>query len=393
MVHIPIAQASSTTEAEHQIEAIKDYLTYSRGISASLTPAQLRNAIKAGADWAVASQEETGHFKYEYIPASDTYRADDNMVRQAGTLFMLSEVYKAQADKDPKIAVAIEKSISYFETVTRKGNGTFSCIVKSEHSNVCTLGSTSLALVGILNYVDVLPQKKAVYKEQIEAYKNYLLQAKFKDAGFSASYTPARGFEKKESSFFNGEAMLALVKYYRYRSDDEIQQILFDSFAYLAAAPTYDNNLYLWIMAALKDMQTLWPNPAFAAYARRFTIHRMAGTKTLHLNQHNYCPAVEGMTSAYSILKEQADGSYVSDLKTEINYWLARTEYLQVSGTNPYHLAVINGVPQLLRFPNLKVAEGGFLTGGDEVTERIDFTQHCLSAYLQALTAIESQPL
>ena len=87
----------------------------------------------------------------------------------------------------------------------------------------------------------------------------------------------------------------------------------------------------------------------------------------------------------------QAEFEY--KLKKEIEFGLARSTYLQVDSINPYRLTLTKGKVQLQKIPNLKIAEGGFLTATDETTERIDFTQHCVSSYLQKLTAIDGKKL
>lgn len=52
-----------------------------------------------------------------------------------------------------------------------------------------------------------------------------------------------------------------------------------------------------------------------------------------------------------------------------------------------------DGKLELLRVVNPAVARGGFLAGETELTQRIDFTQHCISAYLQKLVDIDKQLL
>ena len=397
LIQVPsVAAGRDENDLRLQIESIKTYLQYQQGSTDTLSTEEMRHVILSGEKWAVAAQDENGHFGYEYLPFEDRYLRDDNMIRQAGTLFALSEVYKHKEDKDAATGKAIEKAISYFESLSVKGekaDGDFWCIKNSERSNTCSLGSVSLALVGILNYVEAHPEKEAKYKKIIDKYLAYLLAAKFAGAGFSGSYRVGIGFDSKESAFYNGEAMLALVRYYQYQSDEQVKRVLDETFNYLSAKETFESPLYLWIMAALKDMQKLWPNEAYTTYASEFTARRLSEASARHRNQGNYCAPVEGLTSAYSVLKNSESPDYLAQLDNEIKFWLARTSYLQISEGNPYRLMIEGGIPQLKKVPNLPIAQGGFLTASAVNTQRIDFTQHCVSAYLQKLVDIDGEKL
>ena len=396
-IQAPSVEASTDEkDLRLQIDSIKAYLQYQQGLTGTLSTEEMRQVIIGGEKWAVAAQDENGHFGYEYLPFEDRYLRDDNMIRQAGTLFVLSEVYKHKEDKDVVSAKVIEKAISYFENISAKGeptDGDFWCIKNSERSSTCSLGSASLALIGILNYVEAHPEKRVKYEKIIEKYVAYVLSAKFKDAGFSGSYRVGVGFDKKESAFYNGEAMLALVRYYQYQPDEKVKRVLNETFNYLRAKETFESPLYLWIMAALKDMQKLWPDETYTTYASEFTTRRLSEASTRHHNQGNYCAPVEGLTSAYSVLKNSESPDYLARLDNEIEFWLARTSYLQISEGNPYRLMIEGGQAQLKKVPNLPIAQGGFLTASFVSTQRIDFTQHCVSAYLQKLVDIDGEEL
>jgi|TARA_B100001105_G_scaffold42727_1_gene31214 hypothetical protein len=46
-----------------------------------------------------------------------------------------------------------------------------------------------------------------------------------------------------------------------------------------------------------------------------------------------------------------------------------------------------------LKPENLKRSRAGFLSSFREPVQRIDYTQHCLSAYLQKLVDIDEKPI
>ena len=389
-VHAPIAYAGEVEdEFNLQLQAIVNYLERQLLVSSQpLSQEEMRVIIKDSAEWFIAAQEDSGHFGYEYLPYKDIYREDDNMVRQGGTLYALSEIYKHQSTKDPRVAQTIEQAISYFESISDardQDTEAFVCIKNSRSSTSCDLGSTALALIGVLNYVAAEPTKETVYAEIINTYATYIQTAKFENRGFSNKYSIISGFSENESPFYNGEAMLALVRYYQYKEDPETKTILRDSFTYLASKEEYETPLYLWIMAALKDMQKLWPDDAYVRYARDFTTWRLDQLQY----KHNYCAPVEGLASAYSILEGHETDSYLHRLTTELQFWLHKTTRLQIGDSDIYRVLKDDKGLSMQKMPNLALAKGGFLTGEDELTQRIDFTQHCANTYLQQLVDID----
>lgn len=393
-----VAYAATPEEELYlQLKAISDYLEVQMHVSNEpLTSDELRTIISDSAAWTVASQEDSGHFGYEYLPFEGVYVDDDGMVRQAGTLFALAEVYKYQTEKDADIADTIERAVEYFERISLEGKKegeTFRCITNGIGSTRCDLGSTALALIGILNFVAAEPEQAGNYEVLIDNYVSYIIAAKFPEAGFSSRYSKRDGFAQTESSFYNGESMLALVRYYQYQEDEEVRELLEEVFVYLSSKEEFESPLYLWIMAALKDMQRLWPDERYVTYATEFTDMRLASARLRRGVSHNYCAPLEGLVSAYSVLEGAVEPAYLTTLKTEIDYWLRKSTYLQLNAARPYRLIIEENAPKLVKMVEPNVAHGGFLTGEHELKQRIDFTQHCVSSYLQTLVDIEGDEL
>lgn len=357
---------------------------------------EVRQSVISGVSWLVQSQEESGHFAYEYVPYEDAYKNDDNIVRQAGALYALGEVARKSKTENKDTNGAIEKSIGYFQTLSQEHEfegSDIRCIQKSERSKICKLGATSLALVGILGYVEANPKKAKEYEDLIDGYVSFILKAKKEKTGFRDQYEVGEGFRgNTESSFSNGEALLALVRYYNYKQNGDVKKVIDETFIYLKVQP-YDANLYLWMMASLKDMHVLWPSDAYTTYGKAFTLWRMNMMQSAHASSHNYCAANEGLASAYSLLRENMTVAEAKKLRTEIDFWNTKNIGLQIGLTEK--LRVVNEEGKLL-FKTIRSSEksgGGFLTSEKVPTQRIDFTQHCVNTYLQTLIDIDGQTL
>jgi hypothetical protein len=379
-----------------QMDAVQSYIarTFETSAVKPLTEEELRGSIESGVVWFKNAQEENGHFRYEYLPYEGTYRNDDNVVRQAGGLYALGEILRKSESDTLDLSRTIEKSIGYFETLSRLDERTGArCIVRSATSVRCPLGATSLALIGILGYVEHAPEKARQYDSLITDYHRHILTMQKEGGGFRDVHSvgSAKSLDT-ESSFSNGEALLALVRMYRHDPSEETKRAIDRAFAYLSAQP-FDANLYLWIMAATKEMYALWPSDTYLTYAEKFTSWRLERGALQSGSKRNYCAYAEGLASAASILEGEKSEGVHARLRKELDRLNRNHLALQIGARDTYRVITPGGVLRIAELKEPARAMGGFLTEDSEPTERIDFTQHCIVGYLQTLVDIERAPL
>jgi hypothetical protein len=357
----------------------------------ALSRERISEIIDGGVVWFKQAQEENGHFKYEYLPYENGYLDDDNIVRQAGALYALGEIVSHDNEDKYALVGTLEKSISFFENLSSVGEvdeRSFRCISNSEFNSFCQLGATSLALVGLIDLVEAHPELREKYDSLINDYGTYILLMSKENGGFRAIYNHGSPLNDKESSFSNGEAVLALARYYKYSPNEEVRKVIDKSFEYFKTKE-FDFPLYLWIMAALKDMKELWNKEDYVTYAREYTDWRVNGVRYRKNSPHNYCAYIEGVISAYTVFED----SLVKDEKDrylrEINFWLNKSLDLQIDEKDMYRILSDEKGVRFGEIVNKKQSFGGFLTGETKLTQRIDFTQHCLNSYLQKLIDID----
>ena len=400
---------ADTSDLENQVRALTSYIArlqlrseVLRGQTTidPLSTQETQEIIKSGVEWLRRAQEESGHFRYEYVPYEGIYRNDDNIVRQAGTFYQIGEIARKDSERVYDLKETMERSIDYFESLSVDStfNGaTFRCIVTPEEGgqvDECKLGATSLALVGALSFVEAYPESRGAYENLIHDYAAYIQTMKKNEGGFRNRFNINNGLQSgKESSFSNGEAMLALVRYYKRYPDEELRTMLEGMFEYIETEVAYDAPLYLWAMAALLDMQELWPNNEYIAYARDYTSWRVDGFLRRKNTQHNMCAYIEGIALAYILLEPHQNADENNTLKKEIDFWLRKTKDLQIGEDDIYRVLTAGGTIELQRLANPETAIGGFLTGENNPAQRVDFTQHCLNAYLIDLVNIRDESL
>lgn len=392
LADVRAADTGSDADSRAQVAAITRYIqeNFLPQSEAPLSTVAIQDSIDRASAFLIRMQEASGHFAYEYHPYDGSYSNDDNMVRQAGSLYALSELERHGPGSSPERVAAIERAIDYFDTLSITDSihkKEFLCVKSGYSSRRCQIGTTSLVLIGLLNYLAAYPEKENEYHDRVESYLAFILASAKGNGGFRNEYRvgyPAEDQKDAESSYGNGEALLALVRYYLYNQRSDVKQEIDATYAHLSTSE-YDVPLYLWIMAALEDMETLWPSADYRAYAKAYTDWRMNGVSYYRNSTQNYCAYFEGLTSAYQILKGKIEPTDEAALRSEINHWLERTLWLQVSSSNPYRLTALQGTLSLQKLANPAQADGGFLTGANELLQRIDYTQHCLGTYSRAL--------
>lgn len=391
------AKDTTTTALYQQLTAISSYITRTF-TEPTVAPSKdtLRTAIKEGVSWIQNTQEESGHFAYEYAPYEGEYLEGEQMVRQAGTLYSLGEIERRQSTKDAALEETIEAALHFFEELSKEGeyDGTsFRCIADSTSSTRCQLGATSLALVGLISHLTVYPEKEEMYGSLLTDWYTYILNSQKENGGFRNVYRHGNTFQSEaESPFSNGEALLALVRTHIYVEDIDATDAIDRAFLYLKDEP-YDTALYLWIMAALKDLQKHEPNEAYVTYTRDFTDWRVERVQRFKGTNKNYCAYSEGVVSAYSILENTLTNTERQALLSEIGYWNAKNLRLQITENDHYRVHVQDNTLSMDLLPDPTLALGGFLTSEDVATQRIDFTQHCITALAQTLVDVEGGEL
>ncbi len=360
----------------------------------SLSSTEIRSVIANAVSWIKNAQEPNGHFCYEYYPYRGVCNGKfDNIVRQAGTLYELGEIIRLDTQNKFALDKVIENAISYLQSLSKPSayNGkTFSCIVDAHQGGDCKVGATALAVIGVISYVEARPVVKETYAPLIERYMAFVRAMRKKDAGFSNVFDPLKGTtDGKESPYGNGEAFLALVRYAKYTGYTAPATTEIESAYPYISRLSPDPALYLWFMAALKDLDSRKPQKAYADLAKTHTDARMApfDEKQRH-NDHNLCSYVEGITSAYPVLRKHLPSETAHPYRKEIDFWLAKSALLQVSSVNLVQSDLL-GKEGFKKTPQPDRAIGGFLTGHYDPAQRIDFTQHCVSSYIQTLADID----
>lgn len=343
--------------------------------ASTMSGERIKQATDLSADFLIRTQNNTGLFDYDISFKTGRPTGKASIVRQAGTGFSLAEYLAAtQAPhaREPvrKVLDALQKRSLIFRKNSQWIVGTGRSISKSR------TGATALALLIELNYYRTTGSGR--YEAARRAWLNGLLALRLGKRGFRR--TP---YSRVESPYFNGEAWLALATYQDTFRDPKIGEVLAELDDYLVSKYTKkpDIGFYHWgVMAAAvrykntRDLRLL-------KFIEDQTRAYLEDLRPKFKPTHNTCYALEGLVTASDVLNASWAGSaIVPALSQRIQAEAEKNLDFQL--LDPAEVAE---PPQRRRGkpfdPNEYV--GLYYARSDKAYSRIDYTQHCLSAFLK----------
>jgi UDP-N-acetylmuramoyl-tripeptide--D-alanyl-D-alanine ligase len=356
-----------------------------------LTSDVLRRSQALATRFLLAHQKPAGNFDYEYDFQSKALSNDDNEVRQAGALWGLALSYAHEPSAE--LEAAVERGLAFFDQSSRRARGGRRCVAYAG----ADIGSTGTLALLALSYIDYLraqppganDARNAQHRVRLAEYLKQLEKSQRRDGLFFGRYdTEGCAPQGEASPYADGEALLALVKAFKYLGFSELQPTLLRAAAAgrrlnIDAALEQDGDsnttkgYYQWSSMAFYELATS-NIPDMASYGD--TVLRLAdwmidvhGT-LWRLRNTGY--AYEGIVHAYALAKQRNDAR-AAKYACVIDVGLSRLLSWQVGG--PLASSFAN------RGASDKQALGGAMNEARDSALRIDVTQHQSHALVLAL--------
>lgn len=356
-----------------------------------LTREALRESQALATRFLLAHQKPAGNFDYEYDFENKSVSMDDNEVRQAGALWGLSLAYAHLPS--PELEAGVERGLAFFDQASRRARGGRRCVAYAGAS----LGSTGTVALLALSYIDYLraqpaganDERSSRHRARLAEYLKQLEKTQRDDGLWHGQYDTKDCSPKGEASpYADGEALLALVKAFKYLGFSELQPTLLRAAAAgrklnIDAALEQDadsdttKGYYQWSSMAFYELATS-NVPDTASYGD--TVLSLAdwmidvhGT-LWRLRNTGY--AYEGIIHAYALAKKRNDPR-AAKYACVIELGMTRLLSWQVGGPLASAFAKQGATD--------KLALGGALNEARDAALRIDVTQHQSHAILLAL--------
>lgn len=325
-------------------------------------------------------QNDAGHFGYEFDFLTGTWSEEDSLVRQAGAGYGLSEYLLSHRDAAAKKVVA--KALKAY----RKDSVPFrSGKVLSDGKNLSSAdtGATALALAAAIQYRKATGDRQ--FDDDIKAWKTGLLALHNPKGGFASSPK-----DPKESSYYNGEAWLALSIYVvEFPEDAKAKDVLkaVDRAMIRTYSKTPEIGFFHWGQMATAQRYETTKDKIFSDFGARQATAFLTDLRPRVSKKSNTCYSVEGLSAILPVLKaskEHAD--LAAKVERRIRDEMTKNVGFQIL---PGQKAITLPRDRSLTAPELPDYVGAFLNGLGRPQIRIDFTQHCLSAMLKSARYLE----
>ncbi len=171
-------------------------------------PAELLTAARWGGEYLAQAVDNKGKFMYAYLPKSDRKKNAYNILRHAGSVYSMLELY--EVTRDTELLEAAQRGIRYLVRqihTYQVGLDRFACVVEKGYVK---LGGNALAILALAKYTDVT--QDAQYVPLAFQLGRWIQQAQRDDGEFfiHKQRYPLGTIVDFSSAYYPGEAILAL---------------------------------------------------------------------------------------------------------------------------------------------------------------------------------------
>jgi hypothetical protein len=344
---------------------------------------KLRASVISGADFLVRMQNTDGSFKYIYYPESDEYSIANNILRHTGVVYSLLLVYEYSGEE--KFLWAAEHGIDFLMMHVEYMDDDKAYIYFNDKAK---LGGAALAVIALAKHEEL--EATGEYNETIKHLVNFILHMQ-QDSGKYTSFYIYNGEYKSpsDSQIYPGEALLALIRAYGLFEEEGYLNSMEKAFKHYSQKFKEDPSTAFtsWTTTALVELHLIRPERKYVDFVFLMQDWLTSGQYTEEVDDPRYLggygpgvPTVsagsktEGVADAYLLAERVKDGEratmYRESMMSAVNF-LTRLQYTE-------ELTAIH--------PEPGVAMGAFFHHFGEYSARVDYTQHCISAMIKALT-------
>lgn len=332
--------------------------------------------IELAAEHLINRQLDSGWFIYEHDFISGANSSKNNIVRQVGTAFTLSEYF--QYSKNRVAQNAVERALIAFErsAVDWQNGKLLSLNGKRDQAKA---GATALAVLAALFSTDDVQDQSSV--QRLHGWVAGLLALQQQNGGFSS-----KPDGDQQSAYSNGEIWLALATYLAKREsgkDPALSKALDRADARFLEIYTSnpDIGFFHWGMMAAATRYWSTHDPRFSRFIAEQTRLFLEELRPKVSSKSNSCYSVEGLLAGVAVLEAEKGYEKLSRLvRRRVEKEMLKNLRLQLL---PDQKNIRFGKNRYLKSPELERYTGAFLNGRYRPQIRIDATQHCLSAMLK----------
>lgn len=332
-------------------------------------------------DWFVRNQTAAGDFVYERYAATGEVKEGNNIVRQAGVLYGLAQLYSYT--KDPAMLQTLEKGFEYFRTLTATPSAETNAVTHNEETQTNT---TALLVLGLVEYLEADGQHQTTDNlEYLVRLSNYLVSTQAASGAYINDHTP----KPVESDYNNGETMYALIRSYNVTQKEPYLTSVKRMAAYAIdyyGTQGFNSSFFSWGMAGFAYLYRVDPDETYWEFMRGYADKYISARGNAY-ERYLARTSETIITPGSSVFLEGVD--HIG--------WIAKEKDAALYRTLTHHVTRV--LDFLLRY-ELDSPYGTYASGNDVIrgaicsqvgceTTRIDFLQHNMSAILLYLRFLQ----
>ncbi|MFQ5485261.1 MAG: hypothetical protein ACE5DO_08000 [Desulfobacterales bacterium] len=246
---------------------------------AGVSKKELLSAATQAGRYLNRSISTEGQFVYTYLPKTGKMPQKYNLLRHAGTIYAMLELYQVTGEK--KLLSDAHRAIRYllqFAKPCTEDPANSACIVENGYVK---LGGNALAIIAMAKYVEITRDRQHLF--MIEQFGRWIQSVQDDSGRFfvhKQTYPNGRVIDF-ESAYYPGEAMLAMLRLYAITSDQGWLETAEKSGQYLINIRDGDKSLSKlphdhWLLYALNELYRFKPKPLYLNHAFRIARAIMA---------------------------------------------------------------------------------------------------------------------
>ena len=343
-------------------------------------------ALNRAGKYLARAVKDDGRFVYEYKPYRGREVPEYNILRHAGTVFAMMELYGEH--KDPDVRKAAERAIGYLLRQVRGGTIEGKPVKFVVEKGEVKLGGNGLAALALAEYA--LTTGNRQHDEVMKGLGEWILATQDANGRFKVHKQsfPLGRVSSFQSEYYPGEAIFALMRIFALTGEKKWLDGADAGARYQLKVFSLLDDRRLphdhWLLYGLNEVHRKRPRPEFLDGAMRFARVIIQAQHTRE-NQPQpdwdggyYKPPrsaptatrMEGLNSAYALARDFGRGADAKQIKRSIDKGTGFLLRMQVG-------------PEIAMYcQDPEASLGGFRESLASPVVRIDFVQHAISALL-----------
>lgn len=234
-------------------------------------PEVLLQAIRDGAAYLQRMTLADGRFVYSYLPGSDGEAEDYNLVRHAGTVYAMLEVY--ELTRVPALLADAERALGYLlgNVYSHPSTPTMEVVVSE---GAVKLGGVALTLLALAKYAEATGDRQ--HLPRMRALARYIQDSQGPDGKFVSqrSFPDLEPDPKVDVQYFPGESIFALLRLHTLDPQESWLATAERGAHYLihvrdGGLPPERVTPDHWLLYALNELHRARPDPLYLDHAQR----------------------------------------------------------------------------------------------------------------------------